>query len=263
MRLIYWILVLLGLGLPFPSIAQEVPPPLSSDASFSTTPSEEALPSEMIEARPDASLPEESEGTTPDPLEPLNRLSFHLNDRLYFWVLKPLATGYKSILPQETRLGVRNFLSNLTTPVRMANCLLQARFKEAGNEAVRFLLNSTFGLAGFFDQAKNEFKIEKTDADFGQTLGVWGVGPFFYIHWFVLGPSNVRDTIGFAGDLLLDPRTYLLSDAIFYVVRPVELVNDTSLTMGEYEEFKRAAIDPYLALREAYHQYRQNKIKGK
>ena len=145
----------------------------------------------------------------------------------------------------------------------MANCLLQAKFKGAGNEVIRFLLNSTFGVAGFFDPAKKEFKIEKTEADFGQTLGVWGLGPAFYINWVFLGPSNFRDTIGFAGDLFLDPRTYLFKNPIFYLVRPVELVNDTSLTMGEYEELKKAALDPYIAVREAYSQYRQNKIKGK
>jgi phospholipid-binding lipoprotein MlaA len=124
-------------------------------------------------------------------------------------------------------------------------------------------LNTTVGLAGFLDPAKKEFNIEKHDEDLGLTLGSWGVGPAFYIDWPILGPSSLRDTLGFAGDLFLDPRTYMLNRPIFYVVRPFEFVNDTSLRIGEYEDLKKAAIDPYVALRDAYHQYRQNKIRKK
>jgi phospholipid-binding lipoprotein MlaA len=216
--------------------------------------SEEAIP-------PEASESAESVDTLADPLEPVNRVFFQVNDKFYFWVLKPVASGYKAIVPQDVRVSARNFFSNLTTPIRIVNCLLQAKFKGAGNEAVRFLLNSTFGLAGFLDPAKKEFNIDKQDEDFGQTLGSWGVGPAFYIDWPILGPSSLRDTVGFAGDLFLDPRTYLFNRPIFYVVRPFELVNDTSLRIGEYDDLKKAAIDPYVALRDAYHQYRQNKIR--
>ncbi len=204
---------------------------------------------------------EESAETIPDPLESVNRAFFHFNDKLYFWFFKPVATGYKFIIPEDGRIGVRNFFSNLATPIRLANCLLQAKFKGAGNETIRFLLNSTLGLAGFLDPAKKELQIEKQDEDFGQTLGVWGLGPAFYVNWPILGPSSLRDSFGFAGDILLDPRTYVLSDPIFYVFRPVELLNEISLRIGEYEDLKKAALDPYIALREAYHQYRQNKIK--
>jgi phospholipid-binding lipoprotein MlaA len=203
---------------------------------------------------------EEEIATIADPLEPFNRAMFYFNDKLYFWFFKPVATGYKAIIPEEGRVGVRNFFSNLNTPVRLVNCLLQAKLKGAGNEVARFLLNSTFGIGGFLDLAKRDFNVEKEDRDFGQTLGVWGLGPAFYIDWPILGPSNVRDTLGYVGDLFFDPRTYLFNRPIFYVVRPVELINDTSLRIVEYESLKKAALDPYIALREAYHQYRQNKI---
>jgi phospholipid-binding lipoprotein MlaA len=173
-----------------------------------------------------------------------------------------VATGYKAIIPEEGRVGVRNFFSNLNTPVRLVNCLLQAKLKGAGNEVARFLLNSTFGIAGFLDLAKRDFNVEKEDRDFGQTLGVWGLGPAFYIDWPILGPSNVRDTLGFVVDLFFDPRTYLLNRPIFYVVRPVELINDTSLRIGDYEFLKEAAIDPYAALRDAYAQYRQKMVEA-
>jgi phospholipid-binding lipoprotein MlaA len=231
-------------GEPFFSANQEDEPTQTTDESTPTKPSEL----------------EEPVGDIADPLEPVNRAFFHFNDKLYFWVLKPIATGYKAVIPEDGRVGVQNFFSNLTTPVRLVNCLLQAKLKGAGNEAVRFFLNSTLGMAGFLDPAKKELKIGKQEADFGQTLGVWGMGPAFYINWPILGPSTLRETVGYVGDVFLDPRTYLPNRPIFYVVRPIELVNNTSLTLGEYENLKKAALDPYIALREAYHQYRQNKI---
>jgi phospholipid-binding lipoprotein MlaA len=207
---------------------------------------------------------EEPEETLADPLEPINRTFFVVNDKLYFWVLKPVATGYKAVFPQDARLGVRNFFSNLTTPIRLVNCLLQAKFKGAGNETVRFLVNTTFGLAGFVDTAKKEFKIEKEETDFGQTLGLWRIGPAFFINWPILGPSSLRDTVGFAGDLFLDPQNYLITSIpINLAVKAYNQINETSLTLGEYEDFKAASLDPYVALKDAYHQYRQNKIKGK
>jgi phospholipid-binding lipoprotein MlaA len=212
---------------------------------------------------PEPSPSEASAETIADPLEPVNRAFFHFNDKLYFWIFKPVATGYKTILPEDGRVGVRNFFSNFTTPIRLVNCLLQARFKGAGNETVRFFINTTYGLGGFLDTAKKEFKIEKQEADFGQTLGVWGMGPAFYIHWPVLGPSTLRETVGYAGDTFLDVRTYL--PGRFLIVNMsawvLDKVNETSLTLGEYESLKKGALDPYIALREAYSQYRQNKIK--
>jgi phospholipid-binding lipoprotein MlaA len=220
----------------------------------------------MTEVPPQSSPPEEPAAAIADPLEPVNRAFFHFNDKLYFWVLKPVATGYKAVIPEDGRIGVHNFFSNVTTPVRLVNCLLQAKFKAAGNETARFALNTTLGIAGFFDPAKKTFKIDKQEADFGQTLGIWGIGAAFYIDWPILGPSNVRDTVGYVGDLFFDPRTYL---AYYFVIAEIvntgtwalDKVNDTSLTLGEYENLKKAALDPYIALREAYSQYRQNKIK--
>jgi phospholipid-binding lipoprotein MlaA len=206
---------------------------------------------------------EEPVSIIPDPLEPVNRAFFHFNDKFYFWVLKPVATGYKTIVPEDGRIGVRNFFSNVRTPVRLVNCLLQANPKCAGTETLRFVLNTTIGVAGFFDPAKKEFNLEKQDKDFGQTLGIWGMGPAFYINWPILGPSSLRDTVGYVGDLSLDPRTYLPARLLIVDIgsQVLDKVNDTSLTIGEYEELKKAALDPYVALREAYHQYRENKIR--
>ncbi len=206
---------------------------------------------------------EENVEEIPDPLESVNRAFFKFNDKFYFWLLKPVASGYSVVVPEDARIGVRNFFSNLTTPIRLVNCLLQVDLQCGGTETIRFLLNTTFGVAGFLDPAKKEFNIEKRDKDFGQTLGVYGFGPAFYIEWPILGPSSLRDTIGFVGDLALDPRTYVFNNPVIWVARPIELVNDTSLRIGEYEDLKKAAVDPYVAMRDAYFQYRQNKIKNR
>ena len=247
-----------------PSIpADSLTPPhaadsLEKDEKLVQTP-DESVPPEPSES-------EEVQKTIADPIEPVNRVFFVFNDKLYFWVLKPVATGYKAVIPEDGRIGVRNFFSNLSTPVRVINCLLQAKPKCAGTETLRFVINTTVGVAGFFDPAKKRFHLEKQDRDFGQTLGIWGMGPVFYLDFPILGPSSLRDGLGFAADASFKPQTYLS----FYFVaveyanaggRVLEMINEASLTLGEYENLKKAALDPYIALREAYVQYRQNKIK--
>jgi phospholipid-binding lipoprotein MlaA len=203
-------------------------------------------------------------GTLPDPLEPVNRAFFYFNDKLYFWVLRPMASGYSAVVPEGMRVSVRNFFSNLTTPIRLVNCLLQANFSCVGTEALRFLLNTTVGVAGFFDPAKKDFDIEKKDKDFGQTLGVYGIGPGIYFVWPILGPSSIRDSVGLIGDLFLDPQNYLITDLpLNLAIKSYTQVNETSLTLGEYEDLKKSALDPYTALKDAYFQYRQGKIKEK
>jgi phospholipid-binding lipoprotein MlaA len=199
--------------------------------------------------------------TIADPLEPINRAFFYFNDKLYFWLLKPVARGYRFILPQSVRIGVRNFFDNLGFPIRFVNCLLQGKFEGAGREANRFAVNSTAGLLGLIDVAEEKMGINEQDEDFGQTLGFYGLGPGFYIDWPFLGPSSLTDTVGIVGDIPLDPVSYTGETFIALPVRSLDLVNRTSLTIGEYEDLKRASLDPYVAMRDAYYQFRQNKIK--
>jgi len=197
-----------------------------------------------------------------DPLEPLNRAFFVFNDKLYFWFLKPVSSGYKAIAPAPVRTGVKNFFSNLGFPIRFVNCLLQAKITGAGYEFERFFINSTLGLAGFIDMADKEFGVKAFDEDFGQTLGLYGLGQGFYINWPILGPSSALETVGLAGDYFLDPTYY--SDMEFKekaALKGYKTVNSTSLTLGDYETLKNSALDPYVAFRDAYIQYRQNKIK--
>lgn len=214
----------------------------------------------------EAELPGMGEDTAvavSDPLEPMNRAFFHFNDKLYFWVLKPVAWGYNKVMPQSAQRGVKNFFSNLATPVRLVNCGLQANAKGAWTELERFVINTTVGVAGFGDPARNRWHIEKRNEDLGQTLGRYGIGSAVYINWPILGPSCARDTVGYVGDLFLDPLNYLVPDLTYNVgIRSYDTVNGTALSDGEYEEFKDAAIDPYVALRDAYFQYRRNLVKN-
>ena len=210
-------------------------------------------------------LPEEAEGDedlVADPLEPINRAFFHFNDKMYFWVLKPVARGYKKVVPQSLRISIRNFFSNLSMPPRAVNCLIQGKVKGFGTEVLRFLLNSTLGVLGFGDPAKKTFNIDKQNEDLGQTLGSLGLSPGIYINWPFLGPSSLRDTVGLVGDAFLNPLNYILDTAKYNIgVRGYDQVNKTSLSIGEYESLKKAALDPYISLRDAYHQYRLEKVK--
>lgn len=208
--------------------------------------------------------PDEPAGVISDPLEPVNRVFFYFNDKFYFWLLRPAASGYGAVVPEGARVSVRNFFSNVATPIRLANCLLQANFDCAGTEALRFFLNTTVGVAGFFDPAKKDFEIQKKEKDFGQTLGVYGIGTGIYFVWPILGPSSVRDTVGFVGDQFLDPINYLVPSWLpNLAVKSYYQVNENSLTLGEYEDLIKSAVDPYTALKDAYFQYRKAKIKEK
>jgi len=187
---------------------------------------------------------------------------FDFNDKLYFWVLKPVARGYKKVLPEAPRVGVNNFFSNLRFPIRFVSSLLQADFSGAATELGRFAVNTIWGVGGLLDPASSkQLNIPKNEADLGQTLGVYGLGQGFYIVWPILGPSSARDSIGIVGDFFLYPVSYINPWYDWLAVRAYEEVNDTSLRIGDYEFIKEAAIDPYVALRDAYGQYRQKKVE--
>ena len=198
-----------------------------------------------------------------DPLEPFNRAMYHFNDKLYFWALKPAAQGYKAVIPEEARLGVKNIFTNLGFPIRFVNCLLQAEFGGATTELGRFVINTVWGVGGLFDAASAEgINLPKQERDFGQTLGRYGIGQGIYINWPILGPSSPRDTVGFAGDFVLYPTILMNFDWTWAGVVTLSKVNDASFRIGDYEALKEAAIDPYVAMRDAYVQYRANKIKN-
>jgi phospholipid-binding lipoprotein MlaA len=205
---------------------------------------------------------EEEKVEVADPLSPWNRAMFHFNDKFYFWALKPLARGYKAVTPDFIRTGVKNFFRNITTPIRLVNCMLQAKGKAAAVEFSRFIVNTTIGVLGFGSPADKYPKLAPPDSeDLGQTFGNYGLGNGFYLVWPILGPSTLRDSIGRVGDFFLDPVSYVEPAEASMGIRAFDTVNNTSFRIGDYESLKKSAIDPYTALRNVYLQVRENKIK--
>ncbi|MBU0943363.1 MAG: VacJ family lipoprotein [Proteobacteria bacterium] len=199
-----------------------------------------------------------------DPLEPMNRVFFEFNDKLYFWVLKPVNTVYSAILPLDFRYCIGNFFTNLSAPVRMVNNLLQGKFSDAGIVLSRFLINSTLGVYGLGDPALVDFGLEAKPEDFGQTLGVWGVGEGVYLCWPIIGPSNARDSLGFAVDVYSHPVVYVNDDMMVSTAYYSEnKINLLSLNPEAYEDLKKYSLDPYVSMRQVYLDYRRNKIRDK
>jgi phospholipid-binding lipoprotein MlaA len=229
----------------------------------------ESAPGAEVSSKPGAADKDDEMGevaeevTIADPIEPFNRVMFQFNDKLYFWALKPVARGYSAIVPEPARVSVRNFFKNVKMPIRFVNSLFQGKFLGAGTELARFGINTTIGVAGFLDVAKDKFDLDPSDEDFGQTLGFYGMGGMMYIVWPVFGPSTVRDTIGMAGDSFLNPVSYISYFCPFEVglgVSAYEQINKTSLDLGTYEDLIAASIEPYIGVRDAYIQYRKKEI---
>jgi phospholipid-binding lipoprotein MlaA len=197
----------------------------------------------------------------PDPLEPVNRVMYFVNDVLFVWVLNPCARGWSYVVPEPARIGVRNFFYNLHTPVRLVNCALQGKGEAAGTEFKRFVINTTIGVLGIGDPAREKYGLELVDEDLGQTLAVHGLGDGFYIMLPVLGPSTLRDSVGKVGDLFLNPVYYLASTEVAVGIWVVRKTNEVSFHTGEYEAFKAEAVEPYVAMRQAYIQYRKRQIE--
>ncbi|MCC6346194.1 MAG: VacJ family lipoprotein [Nitrospirales bacterium] len=219
-----------------------------------------AMPVPTEKAEPAADEEFEEEVITPDPIEPWNRLMFQFNDKLYFWVLKPAAKGYNAVVPRGARVSVRNFFHNITTPIRFVNSLLQGKPKAAVIEVTRFGVNSTLGIGGLFDVAHKEFNLKTQDEDLGLTLGHYGMGEVIYLVLPFFGPSTLRDAFGRVGDAFLDPVNYVTPIRDSVAIRAYDTLNETSLQLGDYEDLKEAAIDPYLAIKDAYIQYRKARI---
>lgn len=197
-----------------------------------------------------------------DPLEPMNRVFFEFNDGLYEWVLKPVTNGYIWLVPRELRGSFGNFFFNLAMPVRLLNSLLQFDFEASGVVLERFLINSTLGVYGLVDVADLEFDIKPQRADFGQTLGKWGAGEGLYLCWPLIGPSSVRGTVGLVADAYTHPIPYFhqnrMLDVGYYVSNRV---NTLSLKPDLYDDLKRFSLDPYVASRQAYYEYRRALIE--
>lgn len=196
-----------------------------------------------------------------DPLEPVNRAIFTFNDKLYFWVLKPVSTGYSKVLPEPARVAVRNLYTNISMPMRFAGSLMQGKVVAAGTELARFAINTTLGLAGLFDVAADNFGLQAHMEDLGQTLGFYGIGNGLYLVLPVLGPSTLRDTIGLAGDAMIYPVAYIQPVEAMVGVIACDKINRTSLSLGTYDDWKNTSLDLYTSMKDAYVKRRKILIK--
>ena len=200
------------------------------------------------------SLPPNAKRSPQDPWERFNRTVYKVNDVLDRAIAKPLAKGYVKVLPRPLRTGVSNFFANLNTPTVMVNDALQFKFKAAGNDLGRFLLNSTVGIGGLLDPATSA-GLDRNDEDFGQTLGKWGVHPGPFLELPLLGPSDLRDGPARLVDAYTNPQAYVNSVYIKWPLYGMKLV-DARAALLSLDDTLKNVYDPYAFVRDAYLQRR-------
>ena len=223
---------------------------------------------------------DEGTGEEYDPWEPMNTKIFEFNRQVDRFVLKPVAKGYDFVMPDLVQVGISNIFSNLRFAPRFLNNVFQGKVKGAGIEVGRFLINSTVGLAGFFDLAK-KVDLVTSEEDLGQTLGFYGVKPGPYLVLPMFPPFTVRDFVGYVGDVFLDPINWLVvpiievnnvpsviahknrttSTLIRTGSRVGEIVNERSRNLEKYQGVEEATLDLYTAVRNAYLQTRVRAIR--
>jgi phospholipid-binding lipoprotein MlaA len=207
-----------------------------------------------------ASRPAAAQRDARDPLEGFNRAMYTFNEKFDKYLLKPVAQGYRAVVPAFARQGIANFFRNLGEPVVAVNNLLQGKFKEAGTDLLRLVINTTLGLAGLFDPA-SAMGLEKHDEDFGQTLAVWGVGEGPYLVLPIFGPSTLRDAFGLAVDYNLYPPTHMEETSTRDKLSAANLVSRRAQLLDATDILEQAGgEDPYVFVREFYRQRRRNQI---
>ncbi|HAM58652.1 MAG TPA: hypothetical protein DCQ64_25870 [Candidatus Rokubacteria bacterium] len=197
-----------------------------------------------------------------DPWESFNESMFTFNRNLDTYVLKPAAQAYNFVVPDELQQMIDRGFENIRVVPRVVNNLLQAKWAGAGREIARFLINSVVGIGGLWDMAKQEWGIEKSKEDFGQTLGVWGAGPGPYLILPFLPPMTIRDGIGTAVDGAMDPLSYFLPFIWErFAMKAGDIINERSLNLELFEGVEETTVDLYTAVRNAYLQRRARQIK--
>lgn len=195
-----------------------------------------------------------------DPIEGVNRGIFKFNDAVDTAVFEPVARGYRNVVPQPARTGVRNFMQNIKSPLVIGNNLLQGDLTGAGDATTRMMANTLFGFAGLVDVAGKE-GVKYQEEDFGQTLGKWGVGHGAYLVLPILGPSSLRDTTGMIVDGYADPfRIWMMAtdqEAIYYTKVGIAALDKREELLDVLADLKKNSIDYYAAMKSTYGQRRQ------
>lgn len=261
-----------GAGDKIPSVAAGVPGPPPA-----VSPEAGGLEEELYDPfQKPGERPEEIEEY--DPWEPFNVAMFNLNRKIDRYVLKPVATAYDKVVPDEIERGLSRFFHNVRFVPRFLNNIFQGKFKGAGIELTRFVVNTAFGIAGTLDFAKEVFGLETPDEDTGQTFGFYGIKPGPYLVLPLLPPFTLRDALGYVADIMLDPINYFAfatirvgqpawitdQNAAFFSnfgVRTDEIINERSINLETFQGVEEATVDLYGAVRNAYLQKRARAIR--
>jgi phospholipid-binding lipoprotein MlaA len=195
-----------------------------------------------------------------DPWEAFNSKAFEFNRRMDKYALKPVAKGWKTVVPAPAQTMIANVFDNLNVVSRVVNNVLQGNWNGAERELSRFLINSTVGVAGLFDPAKDVWHITKSPADFGQTLGKWGAEPGPYLVLPFMEPLTVRDGIGKLVDRAIDPLIYVVPLIPALSLTAGNRINERALNYELFADFDDAVIDAYSAVRNGYLQRRERML---
>lgn len=195
----------------------------------------------------------------PDPLEPMNRKVFAFNDKVDEAVLQPVAKGYKAVAPEAFRTAVSNFRGNFRDVWSAINLFLQGRPGDGVQQIMRVSVNTTLGLGGLIDIA-TPMRLYRQPEDFGQTLGVWGVGPGAYIVWPLLGPSTARDSLSIPGDMYFSPSRVISDNSTSYGLSVLTVINARAAALDVTDLLGDVALDRYAFTRDFYLQRRQSLI---
>jgi phospholipid-binding lipoprotein MlaA len=201
-----------------------------------------------------------------DPLERLNRATFWCNDKMYLALFRPISKGYEKVVPRPVRKGLDNAFANVKFPIRFVSSALQGKFKRAGLETEKFLVNTVFGLGGLIRQSdKIPSLLDLPAEDMGQTFATWGMGHGPYIMIPFLGPSSLRDGVGLLADNALNPvnwAVYWQNPPDWTIIPPsADTLRALPSYLELYDSSKKDSIDPYLAIRNAYGQYRAEAVR--
>ncbi len=267
-------------GSPTAMLEPPTPPVLLADASVTSNQASDATEKSSDDPFDPFAKSGEEGLEEYDPWEPLNTKVFEFNRQVDRWVLKPVAQGYNVVMPNPVQIGISNFFYNLRFPPRFFNNIFQGKAKGAGIEVGRFLVNSTAGVGGLFDVAQH-LDLKTPEEDTGQTLGFYGVKPGPYVVLPLLPPFNLRDLVGYVGDIALNPINWLVapiievrgvpsviahknrttSTVVQFGGRVFEIVNDRSLNLEKFQGVEEATLDLYAAVRNAYLQKRARAIR--
>lgn len=244
---------------PADEVQQPGKPPASADANASDDSPDPNANVSIDNIQVPSDLTEE----VPDPLEPVNRVFFGLNDGLDLLIIRPVALVYRAVVPKPVRVGVGNALRNAATPVILANDILQgADGKRVEATVVRFMLNSTIGIGGLVDVG-SYVGLDFHREDFGQTLATWGVGSGPYMVAPILGPGNPRDFVGVVVDTAINPLTWLLADEDLWIqLAPsaAEMISTREVTLDDVDALRKTSPDFYVTVRQLYGEKRKTDI---